>query len=133
MNVPKIVIDTNLLVAAFFNKKSASFQIVEMARRGDVHVLWTREIRREAIHILRNVKAGKEFAQFFREDFQVKNPPKVRVVKEDPDDNKFLACAVGARANLVVSSDRALLDVKIFQGIPVMTPKDALKRLKHHD
>lgn len=42
---------------------------------------------------------------------------------EDPDDLKFLACAVSGRARCVVSGDRALLRASGFEGVEVLTPR----------
>jgi putative PIN family toxin of toxin-antitoxin system len=40
---------------------------------------------------------------------------------DDPDDDKFLAAAVAARAAFVVSGDKALLRVREYQGVRVVT------------
>lgn len=50
----------------------------------------------------------------------------VSVVVEDPDDDIFLALAVDGRADLLVTGDRHLLDLKSFRGIPIVRPADAL-------
>lgn len=52
-----------------------------------------------------------------------------RTVSGDPDDDQVLACALGAQADLIVSGDSLLLDLKTYQGIPIVTPAEALKRL----
>ena len=44
----------------------------------------------------------------------------------DPRDDKFLALAVDGRADYLVSSDRDLLDMEGFDGIPIVTPRDFL-------
>jgi len=54
----------------------------------------------------------------------------VDVVKADPTDNKFLACALEAEADAVVSGDlRHLLPLKSFQGIPIITPHACVERI----
>jgi putative PIN family toxin of toxin-antitoxin system len=40
-------------------------------------------------------------------------PPLERSISEDPDDDKFLACAAAAKARYVVSGDRDLLDLSL--------------------
>jgi hypothetical protein len=140
----KIVIDTNLLVAAFFNKRSASFKILKMAKEGRVQVLWTEPIKREAQKILTNIQhalravskkrfsfKGKEFlSQVFREENKIINPPKLDIIKEDPDDNKFLSCALKGKADLIITNDNHLLKIKNFKQIPILTPIRALEKLK---
>jgi uncharacterized protein len=48
----------------------------------------------------------------------------------DPDDDAVLALAIAARADLIVSGDRDLLDLKSFQGIAIVTPTEALRRIE---
>ena len=57
-------------------------------------------------------------------DGSIVTPGKVKVnaVKDDPHDNKFLACAIEANADAVVSGDHHLLDLKTFRNIPIITP-----------
>jgi len=44
-------------------------------------------------------------------------------VCEDPSDDKFLACAIGAKAPTIVSGDSHLLHVDGFQGVQILTPR----------
>jgi putative PIN family toxin of toxin-antitoxin system len=39
--------------------------------------------------------------------------------KDDPDDNRVLACAMAGRADYIVSGDRHLLNLKAHAGIPI--------------
>ena len=47
----------------------------------------------------------------------------------DPDDVHVLSCAVGAEADAVVTGDKDLLTLKVFEGIPIIDAAEALKRL----
>ena len=53
-----------------------------------------------------------------------------RVVPNDPDDDHVIATAVAAHADLIVSGDDALLSLKQYQGIPILTPAEAVQRIK---
>jgi putative PIN family toxin of toxin-antitoxin system len=48
-------------------------------------------------------------------------------VLRDPDDDAVLACALAAQADLVVSGDAHLLDLKQFQGIRIVTAAQAVR------
>ena len=48
---------------------------------------------------------------------------------DDPDDVKFLSCAIAGKAVCVVSGDRALLRVSGYEGIEVVKPSDFLDRI----
>jgi uncharacterized protein len=56
----------------------------------------------------------------------VETTTSLRVVETDPDDDRFLELAVDGRADLIVSGDRHLLDLKEFRGIPIRRTADAL-------
>jgi uncharacterized protein len=49
---------------------------------------------------------------------------KLDVVKEDPDDNIILECALEAHADIIVSADRDLLRLKQFEGIQIHHPSN---------
>jgi hypothetical protein len=53
----------------------------------------------------------------------------IEVIREDPPDNRILECAVEGRAHLIVSGDRHLRRLKIYQGIPIVRPIDFLRTL----
>ena len=44
-------------------------------------------------------------------------------VCSDPDDVKFLACALAGRVRLIASGDKALLRVSGYSGVAVFTPR----------
>lgn len=49
-----------------------------------------------------------------------------RVVR-DPDDDQVIACAIAARADLIVSGDRDLLDLGEHRGIRIVTAAQAVR------
>ena len=57
------------------------------------------------------------------------HPPAVKVVEDDPDDDKFVACAVALKAAYVVSEDRDLTAVEAYMGIRIVTPRAFLDAL----
>ena len=55
-------------------------------------------------------------------------------VSTDPDDDKFLACALAGDSTTIVSGDSDLLNVSGYCGIRVLTPKAfASEYLDHSD
>ena len=47
----------------------------------------------------------------------------VDIIKDDPSDNKYLACASEGEADYIVSGDHHLLDIKIYEGIEILKVK----------
>lgn len=50
-------------------------------------------------------------------------------VRDDPDDNRVLECAVKVNADYIVSGDRHLRKLKEYAGIPVLTVRQFLDRV----
>ena len=56
--------------------------------------------------------------------------PEVRVCS-DPDDDKFLATAIGGKADYLVTGDVSdLLHLGKYKGVPIVSPRDFISRLK---
>ena len=53
----------------------------------------------------------------------------MEVIKDDPDDNKFIEVALEGNAEFIVSQDNHLLRIKNFEGIRIVTPIEFLRIL----
>lgn len=53
---------------------------------------------------------------------------RIDIIKDGPDDNRILECAVSAEADIIISGDKHLLNIKSFRHIPVISPSEFLKR-----
>ena len=65
-------------------------------------------------------------ARGFNVLFSAKTPT-LRVVEDDPDDDKFIECAVELKADYVISGDRHLLAVGDYMGIKIQSPASCLE------
>ncbi|MDI6884504.1 MAG: putative toxin-antitoxin system toxin component, PIN family [Hadesarchaea archaeon] len=126
-----MVLDTNLFIAAYFNRRSSSAKIIDLCLRRKHELIFSRRLRREAEAILRNVRASGEFMERIRKLFanaiKVKPTQKVFVVREDPEDNKLLECALEGEADYLVTSDRHLLKLGEFGQTKICKPSLFLK------
>ena len=52
-------------------------------------------------------------------------------VKADPDDNMILECALVADADIIVSGDSHLLDIKLWRGMRILPPAIVLKAVSY--
>jgi putative PIN family toxin of toxin-antitoxin system len=59
----------------------------------------------------------------------VSTTPTLSVVKNDPDDDRVLECAVVGRADMIVSGDRHLLKLGAFEGTPIATVRQFMDRI----
>ena len=129
--IPKIVIDTNIYISAiFWGGKPRS--VVDLGRNGQVSIFTSSQIEKEINKKLKT-KFGlsdEEVAQILL-DFStftlpIKASRKITVIDDDPDDDKFIECAVASRAGFIVSGDKHLLNLKEYKGIKIMKAADFL-------
>ena len=59
-----------------------------------------------------------------READLIQAPNLSEQVCEDPDDDKFLACALAGNTGIIVSGDRHLVQVSGYHGIDILTPRE---------
>ena len=52
---------------------------------------------------------------------------KVNIIRDDPDDNKIIECAIASNSEYILTYDNHLLLIKRFQGIQIITPEEFLK------
>jgi hypothetical protein len=52
--------------------------------------------------------------------------PKIQIIKNNPDDDKFIECAMALKADAVITGDREALAVKEYAGIRIVTPQQFL-------
>jgi hypothetical protein len=129
---PKVVIDTNAFIAAYYNPNSASAHIIGLCCAGKCQAVFSPRLRKEIELILKQVKARKEFRAKVREFFKgarmVKITQEIPLVMEDPDDNKFLNCALQGKADYLVTSDRHLLKLGEYLGTKICKPSQFLRQ-----
>ena len=126
-----MVLDTNVFIAAYFNRKSASARIIDLCLENKHKLIFSPRLRKEVRLILKNVRAEREFREKIRSLFvnasKVKPTKKVFTVKEDPEDNKFLECALEGEADYLITSDRHLLELEEFAQTKICKPTQFLK------
>ena len=54
---------------------------------------------------------------------------RLAAARRDPDDDKFLECALAGRAGYVVTGDRDLRELGSFRGIAILTAGEFLERM----
>ena len=52
---------------------------------------------------------------------------KIDIIKDDPDDNKVIECAIESSSDYIVTYDRHLLRLIEYKGIKIMKPEEILK------
>jgi putative PIN family toxin of toxin-antitoxin system len=126
----KIILDTNVVISGIFFA-GPPYQILKAWREGKIHLLISEEILTEYRRV------GETLALQFPSidllpilDMLSANAEVISVkclpepVCDDPDDDKFLACALAGECKLIVSGDKHLLKASGFRSIKVLKPRE---------
>ena len=123
----RVVLDTNVLVAAAYNPRSASRHLVEACLGGRLTAVLSSALRREYEFILARAARGRPYLERIHQlldGAEVVEPAQTpRVVPDDPGDDKLVAAALGAGA-VLVTNDAHLLALAGHEGLEVVRPAD---------
>lgn len=122
----RIVADTNIIISAIF-WNGFPRRVIDAVIDGRLAAYVCAEIIEEYISIYQEMlNAGYETANlelltsFIAKAVLIKTTSSVKVCR-DPDDDKFLECALDAQAKYIVSGDKDLLVLKEYEGIQIVT------------
>ncbi|MBI5252916.1 MAG: putative toxin-antitoxin system toxin component, PIN family [Euryarchaeota archaeon] len=132
----KIVLDTNVLVSAVILRNGKPFQLLKNGELGKVRIVLSRQIIEEFRKVLAEPRIGftkreiNTTIQKISSFSQIVNPKiKLKVVKEDLDDNKILECAIAGGAKYIVSGDKHILNLGRYKGIKIVSVAEMLEKL----
>jgi len=125
----RVVVDTNIFISSFFG--GSPRKIIDLWKSGQIILCLSRPIIDEYINVLRrmglqNERELEELLSLFAHVLFTSKAPNLNVVEKDPDDNKFIECAVALNAESIISGDRALQVIKDYMGIKIQSPKQFL-------
>jgi len=130
--VTKVVVDTNVFVSSFFGGNPR--KIVDLWKSDQLTLCLSRPIIDEYVGVLqrlglKNERELSELLSLFAHGFHVlfsAKTPELHLVEKDPDDDKFIECAVALKVDFVISGDKALIAIQDYMGIRIVTPKKFL-------
>jgi len=136
----KVILDTNVLISGLLWSGVPS-QILNLVEEDKIKLCFTLKTLSELESVLQyskfipflqkmEVNVDKLINRLSERAIVSSKNLKIKVITEDPSDNKFLACALIVKASYIVSGDKHLLNLKKFQNIPILTPKQFLAEIK---
>lgn len=126
-----LVYDINILFSGT-GWRGSPYSCLQLARRGEVTRLTCRKILAELQEKLQTKRgmtpsqATRVVAEILSFSRLVKIPNTLKVVRDDPDDDKVLECAVVGRAKYIVSGDHHLLELGGYQEIKIIRAAELL-------
>jgi putative PIN family toxin of toxin-antitoxin system len=138
--VIRTVCDTNIIVSALF-WGGLPRMILDAARAKRCQLIATEELIAELADVLSRAKFIEEFERLgttpdsliedgYRVLVEVVQPAEIEpVVLDDPDDDLLIFCALGGKADYILSGDHHLLDLGTYQNIKIMTIREFLETI----
>lgn len=129
----RAVLDTNVFVSAFLLPGRLN-RIADLTLRKAFVWLISKDILEEyasvasrPLYQLSDDELGSLFYQVKERAEWVEVTSAFSVVKRDPADDKFLACAVDGHADWIVTGDHHLLALREFRQVRIGPPAEFLK------
>ncbi|MBU2614490.1 MAG: putative toxin-antitoxin system toxin component, PIN family [Elusimicrobia bacterium] len=117
MKTIRVVIDTNILISSLWGGKPR--QIIDLWDKGDIVLVVSQDILNEYFEVLNRFSLSEEDIEditilFSNSEKAIVIKPKVKhqTLKNDPDDEKFVDCAIEGGAQFIISGDKHLLELK---------------------
>jgi len=125
----RAILDTNVFISGVFFS-GPPHQILAAWRDGKVKLVTSAEILEEYRRVgceldsrLDGVDVEPFLALVAVVGEIVLAPALPRQVCDDPDDDKFIACALASRCKIIVSGDKTLLNASGHLGIDIVSPR----------
>ena len=130
----KVVLDTNVFISGIFFR-GPPYQALEAWRDGVIQLVVSEKILEEYLRV--GEILSKQFSKIrlnpilelltieaeIVADFKLPAP-----VCIDPEDDKFLECAIAGKVDVLVSGDKHLLNVSGYCGIEIVTPREFVEK-----
>jgi uncharacterized protein len=131
---PRAVLDTNVFVSGLINPRGSPAAVLKALRARRFLLISSPPNNDEIIEVLNRPYLRDRYGlgdRIFDVAYilwelaeLVMDPPNVRAA-DDPDDDKFLAAAVGGRADYLVTGDVGhLLGLRNYRGVAIISPRD---------
>lgn len=125
----KVVLDTNVFISGVFFKGPPN-QIIQAWRAGKIQFVISLDIIKEYSRVgevlsqqFPDIDLDPILNLFYLTSDLVSVTKLTEAVCEDPDDDKFIACALSSKTKVIVSGDKHLLKVSGYHGIKVLSPR----------
>jgi len=135
----RIVLDTNIVISGLLCKTGPPGQLLRFWLEGKFELATSKAQLEELGRVFDYKKIRERISSDQAGDFLghigalafVADSIPIVDLSPDPDDNAILATGIEARADFIVSGDKSdLLSLKKAQGIPIITARRAVNRLK---
>jgi uncharacterized protein len=130
----KAVIDSNIFVSAVAIPGAQAERAIDLVINGRVDLCISKEIIHEVLDVLaQKFSRGSEelsrTAVFLSDLSELVASRRKLAVLEDEPDSRILECAVAGHADIIVTGDRAMLNLKTYEHIRILSLRQFLDEL----
>ena len=125
----KILIDTNILISGLFFQglpkillNEIDFEKFKVCVNEEIISEYKEQIYKKILNPKYTLNEGL-FEKFFERLQKFERKSDLKICR-DPKDDKFINCAIDAKAIYIVSGDNDLLTIKNFAGIEIVTARE---------
>lgn len=141
MPILKAVIDTSVMVSVAFAVQGVAKELRDMIADGRFILATSKPILKELYqvlhypHIVKRFSPSKEdihafIALIIEQSVIVKGLYEINGISEDPKDDMFIACAMEANADYIVSRDPHLRNIKHYRRIQIIDATTFIEKVK---
>lgn len=130
----RVVVDTNVLISAIFFKGKPDV-ILEAWRTRKLEIILSADILNEYSKVMERLSLkfpsveSSGILSILTSGCRIVEPEVIEnQVCDDPDDDKFLAAAIGGATKIIISGDKHLLDVNGYSGIEILRPAEFIEQ-----
>ena len=127
----RVVFDTNILLSSTLWAGSVAQKLLFKLIKNDVKIFTSEAILSEFSSVLK-----RDFGYSEKETLDIMGKvvlfanlvapiEKLDVVRDDPEDNKVIECAIASSSDYLITYDKHLLKIKSFRKINIITPEEA--------
>lgn len=130
----KIVLDTNVFISGIFFS-GPPYQILKAWEKGSFQILLSQDILDEYHRVAHELSSKfssvdiSPIIEMVTVHGQFVDTKDLDIVAcEDPDDDKFIECAIAGKGRIIISGDKHLLKLSGYQDITVLNPRNFVEK-----
>src|SRR3989338_7429223 len=120
-----VTADTNFLISATQWDNRVAFKLLKKLIEHNIKIFTTKEILDEFSEVLqKDFKYTKDEMPKILENVLsfaniIEPQEKIKIVKDDPDDDKIIECAIALNSEYIITYDQHLLKIKEYRSIKI--------------
>jgi putative PIN family toxin of toxin-antitoxin system len=141
MPTHKAALDTSVMVSVAFAKEGLAKELRDMIADEAFTLVISKEMMAELYRVLHYPRIRKQFhpseenidefiGLILEKAILTSGSYSLHRIKDDPTDDMFLACAMEAEADFIVSRDAHLRNLKQFRGTKIIAVRGFIEKVK---